>query len=223
MTCMRDTPESGRLFVPWPIEGHGMPLVGHGHPGRAAGSLHAGGGAGPGQAQRHPQPVVRLDADGARVDARAGAALCARPSMRSSVAATSTDRPDECTEAAQACLDSASRAGDLLIEAYTSQILQSRLASTSRLSTHLGCVLDGPPQKVPPSLDWPSAFNTCHLGVSWKQVAPSEGQYRWDVLDAQLAWCRRNGLDLRGRAADRVPPRCPPRLGLALGGRLRDD
>ena len=28
MTCVRDTPESGRLFVPWPIEGHGMPIVG---------------------------------------------------------------------------------------------------------------------------------------------------------------------------------------------------
>src|SRR5277367_5772428 len=28
MTCVRDTTESGRVFVPWPIEGHGMPLVG---------------------------------------------------------------------------------------------------------------------------------------------------------------------------------------------------
>ena len=28
MTCIRDTPESGRLFVPWPIEGHGTPIVG---------------------------------------------------------------------------------------------------------------------------------------------------------------------------------------------------
>ena len=25
-------------------------------------------------------------------------------------------------------------------------------------------------------------------------MAPSEGQYRWDLFDAQLAWCRRNGL-----------------------------
>ena len=28
MSCVRDTPESGRLFVPWPIEGHGTPIVG---------------------------------------------------------------------------------------------------------------------------------------------------------------------------------------------------
>ena len=28
MTCTRESTESGRLFVPWPIEGFGMPLVG---------------------------------------------------------------------------------------------------------------------------------------------------------------------------------------------------
>src|SRR5947209_7268380 len=28
MTCYRDTAESGRLFVPWPVEGHGTPIVG---------------------------------------------------------------------------------------------------------------------------------------------------------------------------------------------------
>ena len=28
MTCVRESTESGRLFVPWPIEGFGMPLVG---------------------------------------------------------------------------------------------------------------------------------------------------------------------------------------------------
>ncbi len=86
------------------------------------------------------------------------------------------------------------------MDAYTAQILQSRLAVTSKLSTHLGCVLDCAPLKLPPVLDWPSTFNTCHLGVSWRQVAPSEGQYRWDLLDAQLAWCRRGGHNVRGRA-----------------------
>src|SRR5262245_51320758 len=28
MSCVRETTESGRLFVPWPIEGHGMPIIG---------------------------------------------------------------------------------------------------------------------------------------------------------------------------------------------------
>ena len=88
----------------------------------------------------------------------------------------------------------ASLAGDLLMGAYTSQVLQSRLAATSRLPTHLSCVLGYDPHKVPPALEWPRTFNACQLGVSWRQMAPTEGQYRWDLFDAQAAWCRRNKL-----------------------------
>jgi hypothetical protein len=108
-------------------------------------------------------------------------------------AVTSTDRPESCFDAAQASLDSAVRAGDLLIEAYTAQILQSRLASTSRLPTYLCCVLDAGARASPPSLASSAAFNATHVGVSWKQVAPSEGQYRWEGLDAQVAACSRRG------------------------------
>jgi hypothetical protein len=107
-------------------------------------------------------------------------------------AVTTTDDLETCAQAAQDSLQAASRAGDLLIEAYSSQILQSRLATTSKLPTDLGCVLDVNPNKLPATVEWSSTFNMTHVGVSWKQVAPSEGQYRWDQFDAQLAWCRRS-------------------------------
>ena len=193
MSCIRDTPESGRLFVPWPIEGHGMPIVG-------TATL----------AERTSPYMLAVElARGKLNDIRnqlsdwVQMGLRSTPELEQALAeaqrafvrcATSTDRPDACNDAARASLQRAARAGDLLIEAYTAQILQSRLASTSRLSTHLGCVLDCLPQKVPASIDWSSAFNICHLGVSWKQVVPSEGQYRWDLVDAQLAWCRSKAL-----------------------------
>jgi hypothetical protein len=111
-------------------------------------------------------------------------------------AVTTTDDLETCAQAAQDSLQAASHAGDLLIEAYSSQILQSRLATTSKLPTDLGCVLDCNPQKLPASFEWSSTFNMSQVGVSWKQVAPSEGQYRWDELDAQLTWCRRNSRAL---------------------------
>ena len=193
MSCIRDTPESGRLFVPWPIEGHGMPIVG-------TATL----------AERTSPYMLAVElARGKLNDIRnqlsdwVHMGLRSTPELEQALGeaqrtfvrcATSTDRPDACNDAARASLELAARAGDLLIEAYTAQILQSRLASTSRLTTHLGCVLDCLPQKLPPSIDWSSAFNICHLGVSWKQVVPSEGQYRWDSVDAQLAWCRSKGL-----------------------------
>jgi hypothetical protein len=193
LTCVRDTPESGRLFVPWPIEGHGTPIVG-------TATL----------AERTAPYVLAVElARGKLNDIRNQAAdwiqmgLHSTPPLDQALAeaqrafvrcATATDRPDECTEAARASLGFAARAGDLLVEAYIAQILQSRLSSTSKLSTHLACVIDVPPPQLPTSADWLSPFNTAHIGVSWRQIAPAEGQYRWDLLDAQLAWCRSKGL-----------------------------
>jgi hypothetical protein len=193
MSCVRDTPESGRLFVPWPIEGHGMPIVGTATLAERIAPYTLAVELARGKLNDIRNQLSDWLQMGLRSTPELEKAL--NEAQRAFVrCATSTDQPDACNEAARASLQSSSRAGDLLIEAYTAQILQSRLASTSRLSTHVGCVLEVPPQKLPAAIDWPSAFNTCHLGISWKQVAPSEGQYRWDLFDAQLAWCRSKGL-----------------------------
>ena len=109
-------------------------------------------------------------------------------------AATSTARPEASVQAAREAMRRASDAGDLLLQAYTDQVFQSRLSTTSRLSTNLGCVLDVDPQAIPAALQWTRTFNSAQVGPSWRQVAPSEGQYRWELLDAQLAWCRRHRL-----------------------------
>jgi len=195
MSCFRETSESGRLFVPWPIAGYGSPIVG-------TATL----------AERPSPYMLALElARGKLNDVRNQMAdwvqmgLAVPPELDRSMAearksfiraATSGDDPDGCVTAAQASLEGSSRAGDLLTEAYLSQILQNRLTATGKLSTHLGCMLTQEPDKVPGTDLWPSAFNACQVGVSWKQIAPSEGKYRWDLLDAQLAWCRRQRLEI---------------------------
>jgi len=193
LTCMRESTESGRLFVPWPIEGYGMPLVG-------TATL----------AERSAPYMLAVElARGKLNDIRNQVSDWIQLGLRSSpelerrlgdaqkafvVAATNTDRVQECLQAAQASLDAASSAGDILMDAYTSQILQSRLSSTSRLPTHLGCVIEEPPTKATAALDWAGTFNMAHINVQWKQIAPSEGQYRWDLLDSLLSWSRKGGL-----------------------------
>jgi hypothetical protein len=194
MTCVRDTPESGRLFVPWPIEGHGTPIVGTATLAERASPYFLAVELARGKLNDIRNQVSDWVQMGLRSTPELDKAL-AEAQHAFVRCATSTDRHEACTAAARVSLESASRAGDLLVEAYTAQILQSRLSATSKLSTHLGCVLDVAPQHLPSSLDWPSAFSIAHVGVSWKQIAPSEGQYRWDLLDAQLAWCRAKGLN----------------------------
>lgn len=193
LTCVRDTMESGRLFVPWPIPGSGTPIVG-------TATL----------AERPAPYVLAVElARGKLNDIRNQLADWTLMGLRATAeleqalgeaqhafirAATSTDRPDVSLEAAQASLGAASRAGDLLMDAYTSQILQSRLLAAARLPTRLACMLDVPPPKLPSSVDWPATLNTCHVSVTWKQIAPTEGKYNWDVFDSLLAWGKSQGM-----------------------------
>src|SRR5271169_6110458 len=103
MTCVRDTPESGRLFVPWPIEGHGTPIVG-------TATL----------AERNLPYVLAVElARGKLNDIRnqlsdwVQMGLRSTPELEEALAqaqhafvrcATSTDDPDLCTEAARKSL-----------------------------------------------------------------------------------------------------------------------
>jgi hypothetical protein len=193
MNCVRDSMESGRLFVPWLIPGYGMPIVG-------TATL----------AERPAPYVLAVElARGKLNDIRNQLADWTLMGLRATVdlekalaeaqhafirAATSTDRPDVSLEAAQASLRAASRAGDLLMDTYTSQILQSRLLASARLPTRLACMLDVASQKLPSSVDWPATLNACHVAVTWKQIAPTEGQYAWDVFDSLLAWGKSQGM-----------------------------
>ena len=193
MSCLRETTESGRLFIPWPIDGYGTPIVG-------TATL----------AERHAPYTLALElARGKLNDVRNQLADWTAMGLRTTPdllralgeakrdfirAATLSGQPDACHSAAQSALRTASLAADLLLDAYTNQVLQSRLSSGSKLPTQLACSLNYDPQKVPASLEWTRSFNACQIGISWRQMAPSEGQYRWDLFDAHVAWCRRNRL-----------------------------
>ncbi len=110
-------------------------------------------------------------------------------------AATSADQPEACLAAAREAARLASNAGDLLMEAYTAQVFQSRLATTSRLPTHLGCVLDGEPAGHPagPGMD-PDVQRRARRASPGGRWRRPRGSIAGTCFDAQLAWARRNRL-----------------------------
>jgi hypothetical protein len=197
MACFRETSESGRLFVPWPIAGYGSPVVG-------TATL----------AERPAPYILALElARGKLNDVRNQTADWVQMGLQLSPelgqvtsearrafvkAAMCSDDSDACLAAAQASLEASSRAGEMLTEAYLAQILQNRMAATGKLTTRLGCMVSTDPDKLPGSAAWASAFNACQVGVSWKQVVPSAGKYCWDLVDAQIAFCRQHRLDVEG-------------------------
>jgi hypothetical protein len=209
MICHRDSNESARLFLPWPVEGFGTPIVG------TATLIE------------RPEPYVlavelargRLNelrnqlADWKQMGLRAPAELESVMTQAHHAffkAVTSSSHPEEAHAAAQACLSAAWAAGNLMVEAYTAQVLQTRLASTPKLPTLLGGLLDGEPKAAPWAREWGGAFNAAQACCPWRVLSPSEGQYHWEPLDAQVAWCRRHKLQLQAGPLLDFRPRALP-------------
>jgi hypothetical protein len=194
LVCRRDTPESGRLHVSWPVQGFGRPVV-------ATATL----------AER-PEPydlAVEL-ARGRLNDVRNQSAdwrqmgLVAPASLDSILtdaqrafarAATSQHDPRAAAEAAQECLVASFRAADVLMDSYTEQVLTRRREFSNRLPTWMSCALEGDPKKKPALASALSPLiNTARIACTWLNLAPSEGRFRWDEADAQIAWSRAQKL-----------------------------
>ncbi len=193
MVCRRDFPESGRLHVPWPVEGHGRPVVG-------TATL----------AERdEPHELVVELARGKLNDVRNQAADWKQLGLRTPAAfddllrdarrafarsATSRHEPEESAESARISLTAAHDAARLLIVAYTDQVLLNRLSHASRLPTWLATDLVGHPRDAPWVGSLGDALNAARIDFTWARLAPEQGQSQWDQVDAQLAACRKRRL-----------------------------
>ena len=193
LICKRDSTESGRLHVPWPVEGFGVPVI-------STSTL----------AERlEPHHLVLELARGRLCDIRDQIADWTQLGLRLTddldkdlknaqhcfaIAATGRDRLKEMNEAAQASLVATFSAGHRLIEQYVAQVMQTRLSGTQgRLSTYLACFAETDP-KGRWSSTFPETFNAARLRCSWKAVEAAESVFKWEGIDAQLAWAKKAKL-----------------------------
>lgn len=193
LSCRRESPESGRLHVPWPVRGYGTPVV-------ATATL----------AER-PEPydlAVEL-ARGRLNDVRNQTADWAMlglqvPSELEAIlgesrrafarAATSRDNPPRAAKEAQLSLASSLKAGDVLMDSYIQQVLRRRREYAQRLPTLVSCTLDAGTRKSSIAEVLRPCLNATRIQCTWGALAPSEGRIRWDDFDAQLSWTLTNRL-----------------------------
>ncbi len=148
LTCQRENPESGRLHVPWPIRGHGMPVVAtatlaeRGRPYDLSVEL-ARGRLNDVRNQTADWSLLGLDVPGS-LEGRLGASR--RAFAR---AVTSRDDPAVAADASQESLAASLDAGELLMDSYIEQVLRRRREFAQRLPTLISCTLDGDPRKSP--------------------------------------------------------------------------
>lgn len=193
MVCHRESPESGRLSVPWKVDGFGTPVL-------ATATL----------AERtEPYDLAVELARGKLNDVRNQAAdwvqmglkspaelvpLMARAHRAFARAATARNDPAASAAGAQESLAATIAAGRVLTVAYTRQVLGRRLEGGVRLPTQVACGLEGAPKSAPWSGPLADAINSARIRCTWANLEPAEGQFRWDEPDEQLAWCRKRRL-----------------------------
>ena len=193
LICRRDNPESGRFSIPWRVAGFGAPIIATATLADRATTYDlavelARGKLNDIRNQAADWSLMGLklgsDLETALDDARRAFAL----------AATSVSDPEICFEHAQTSLAASFRAGKLLTDGYSQQVLHRRLDAGSKLPTLLSCGLDGDPKASSWSRTLLLCTNAGRIRCGWGDLEPVEGQFRWDVSDAQLHWCRRKHL-----------------------------
>ncbi|GIW87019.1 MAG: hypothetical protein KatS3mg108_1343 [Isosphaeraceae bacterium] len=122
--------------------------------------------------------------------------LMARARRHFAQAATSRDTATLAQESASRALRDALEAGRILTQTYTSQVLQARRSAGPGLGTRLAVHLDTSSRPHPWWARIPEGFNAVRLEAGWRTVAPEAGQFRWEVIDSQLHWARKRHLKI---------------------------
>lgn len=197
LTCRRQNSDSGKLNVAWPVPGFGRPIVTTASlPERdepyllpvelARGKIvqirnqlafwHAAG-------MSIPPEFVSLHQQAHRLLARAVATQM---------------QPRQAAEVAQQAIVAAFQAAEMLTRNYTHQRLEMRHRQYPQLPTVLGCSLGDSPLGPAQQQQFLQAFNGAAIPLQWKHIEPVEGDYRWDLYDAQVEWALDNNLLIRG-------------------------
>lgn len=197
LLCRRQTSESGKLHVAWPVPGFGRPVL-------STASLP----------EREQPYLLALElARGKVVQVRNQLALWQQAGMsipvdflqvhseaqrKFSQATVSQDDSRLASRLGLEALERACVAADRLSRAYVRQRIEARHRQYPRLPTALGCCL-GDALPGPEALSaFLASFNSAGIPIDWKRIESREGEYSWDATDAQVEWGVSQGLVLRG-------------------------
>ncbi len=196
LTVQRDIDESGKLFLPWPVEGHGITSL-------ATCSLRP---------TPAPYPLLLELARGSLYNIRTQSDLWSRSGLRlderfytalseattrflDASGATEAARRDENCVAAVGLLESASQQ---LSDSYASQAIAFRKQRETKLGTLIGAAL--PPGGGVPSHagEFTAAFNSTAIRMSWGDIESDVGRLDFDGPDAAVDWASSQGLRVIG-------------------------
>jgi hypothetical protein len=193
LVLQRAVADSGNLHFPWPIEGRGWLTL-------STGSLI-----------EQPQPYL-LPLELARgtvnqlrnqladwqmiglIPPEGIAAKVQEAVQCLSQAVVLKDDPPEAARLSEAAIRIALDAGDTVTAAYVEQSLTFRRRGGGKINTLLGGDLGDALLNDATARQFLAAFNAANVPVCWREIEAVEGRFAWAVSDAQVEWCRAQGL-----------------------------
>ncbi len=203
LNCTRQTTESGKLYVSYPVEGFGRPML-------STSSLR----------EREPevdkeQPYI-LSLELARgmigqvrnqISAWEVAKKeiceeakkeCLTAQNHFAFAASHQDDLDECCRAAELALQHACIAAELLV----GNCAEHEISVIQKKTHHPLALLSGNMGNALPEEEWGNhfrkVFHQANIPLLWKNIESEQGEQNWDITDAQVDWCLQHRLLMRG-------------------------
>jgi len=115
-----------------------------------------------------------------------------------SLAATIQQDPLAAARHAESSLSAALDTIAALCGSYSDQALAQRRRQPIKSNMLLAANLGATPPKPAIAAGVSSAFNAAVVPLVWREVEASEGRRDWTTSDAQVDWCRAQGLKIIG-------------------------
>lgn len=186
----RKVSESGNLYIPWHVTGHGNRVL-------STCSLME-------RKQPYSLPVelargtlYRARCLAAQIESRGilipdDAGKCLKTSLAAFVRATTS--PSSSAQEADACIAAASDAIALLSRHGVAETLTRHYQQHGELPTLMAGHAGHAP--IPDNIAAPftEAFHAAVVPFRWRDVQPEDGRFDWSSVERQIKWCQQQGL-----------------------------
>ncbi len=193
LVIKRASLDSANLFVPWPVEGHGVVtlstclLMERDEPYYLPLELARG------KISQLRDQIAQWQSQGLVIPrdisngVRTALAALRRAMRGSHGSVKSVEAADNSLRLA---LDTTVRLGNC----YTQQASIVRSLATDLPKTLLGAELGSVVLDSATAMSFATTFDAARVPLPWTDIESSEGARRWELADRQVAWCKANGL-----------------------------
>jgi len=197
LTVQRDIDDSGKLFLPWAIDGYG-PMM------QATCSLRP---------SDKPYSLLLELARGACYNVRSQSDVWHRSGLRLEesfvrsleeattafieASGSAADRESQAEQASRS-LALLNTAAEELSDAYSGQAISFRKQNESKIGTLVGAAIHCESGEPRHGADFSSAFNSASVRMSWGDIETDAGRFDYDRVDEVLGWSSALGLRVIG-------------------------